>query len=306
MRLGSKEFNIVSKDNYPVSPILVRFQQDLKLKGLSERSQQSYVRAIRKFSEYLKRDPDTATEDDIRNYLLFLHKKQWEPSTINVAQNGLKHFFKITCPRDWKVLQFVRIKIPLKLPVVLSIPEVHLLLKIIEKPSMVCFFTLVYTLGLRLQEALHLQVEDIDSARKMVHVHRGKGAKDRYVPLPDFTLEVLREYYRSHRNSTFLFPSEGKDHLQAPHATRPMSESSVQGCIKKVLEQLKWQDRGISTHTLRHCYATHLLEAGVNIKLIQKYLGHAHLTSSMIYFHVTTVGEDAAIAKINSIMKRKP
>jgi integrase/recombinase XerD len=296
----------VSKDFHPVSPILARFQQDLKLKGLSSQTQQSYVRAVRKFSEYLKREPDSATEDDVRNYLLFLHDvQQWEPSTINVAQNGLKHFFKLTCPRDWPVLQFVRVKIPLKLPVVLSIPEVHILLKLIEKPSMNCFFTVVYTLGLRLQEALHLEVEDIDSARMMVHIHRGKGAKDRYVPLPIVTLQVLREYYRSHRNSTFLFPSEGKDHLQASQATEPMSESSVQGCITKVLAQLKWQDRGISTHTLRHCYATHLLEAGVNLKLIQKYLGHAYLTSTMIYFHVTTVGEETAIAKINSIMKRK-
>lgn len=296
----------MSKDFHPDSPILARFQQDLKLKGLASRTQQSYVRAVRKFSEYLKHEPDSATEDDVRNYLLFLHDSQkWEPSTINVAQNGLKQFFKLTCPRDWLVLQFVRVKIPLKLPVVLSIPEVHILLKLIEKPSMNCFFTVVYTLGLRLQEALHLEVEDIDSARMMVHVHRGKGAKDRYVPLPMGTLQVLREYYRSHRNSTFLFPSEGKDHLQASQATEPMSESSVQGCITKVLAQLKWQDRGISTHTLRHCYATHLLEAGVNLKLIQKYLGHAYLTSTMIYFHVTTVGEEAAIAKINSIMKRK-
>ena len=101
------------------------------------------------------------------------------------------------------------------------------------------------------------------------------------------------------------FPTEGKNHSQAPTADKPMSESSVQGTIKAVLEQLNWDNRGISTHTLRHCYATHLLEGGVSIKLIQKYLGHAHLTTTMIYLHVTTVGEENAIAKINAIMKRK-
>jgi site-specific recombinase XerD len=125
------------------------------------------------------------------------------------------------------------------------------------------------------------------------------------VPLPESTLQVLREYYKTHRNKDWIFPTEGKNHLQAPTAENPMGESSVQGTIKAVLEQLNWDNRGISTHTLRHCYATHLLEGGVSIKLIQKYLGHAHLTSTMIYLHVTTVGEENAIAKINSIMKRK-
>jgi site-specific recombinase XerD len=181
-----------------------------------------------------------------------------------------------------------------------------ILLKIIQKPSMRCFFWVVYGLGLRLQEALHLQVKDIDSKRMMVHVHRGKGAKDRYVPLPESVLTELRKYYATHRNEQWIFPTEGKDHAQTKIATMPMSESSVQGCIKKVLEQLNWQDRGISTHTLRHCYATHLLEAGVSLRLIQKYMGHAYITSTLVYVHVTTVGEEAAIAKINSIMKRKP
>lgn len=296
----------MSKDLNPLSPILIRFQQDLKLNGLSERTQESYGRAVRKFSDFLNRDPDSATQDDVRNYFLHIQDNlKWKPSTVNVAQNGIKRFFKLTCPRDWPVLKLVRVKTEIKLPVVLSVPEVRILLKIIEKPSMLCFFSVVYSLGLRLQEALLLQIEDIDSKRRLVHIHRGKGAKDRYVPLPEDTVQIMRTYWATHRNPTWIFPSEGKDHQQAKDATKAMSESSVQGCIKKVLAQLKWQDRGISTHTLRHCYATHLLEAGVSLKLIQKYLGHAHLTSTMIYLHVTTVGEEAAIAKINSLMKRK-
>jgi integrase/recombinase XerD len=139
----------------------------------------------------------------------------------------------------------------------------------------------------------------------LVHIHRGKGAKDRMIPLPDATLHILRDYYKTHRNKKWIFPSEGKDHSQAATADSPMSESSVQGVIKSVLKQLNWDQRGISTHTLRHCYATHLLEAGVSIKSIQKYLGHAHLTTTMIYLHVTTVGEEYATARINSVMKRK-
>ena len=296
----------MSIDKEPLSPILIRFQQDLQLNGLKERTQQSYVRNVRKFSEFLKRDPDSASEDDLRRYLLYIkNDAHWSSSTINVAQQALKRFFTLTCPQSWATLKLVRARGELKLPVVISISEVHTLLKLIEKPSMFCFFTVVYSLGLRLQEALNLHVKDIDSKRMLVHIHRGKGAKDRLVPLPESTLQVLREYYKTHRNKDWIFPTEGKNHSQAPTAENPMSESSVQGTIKAVLEQLNWDNRGISTHTLRHCYATHLLEGGVSIKLIQKYLGHAHLTSTMIYLHVTTVGEENAIAKINTIMKRK-
>jgi site-specific recombinase XerD len=296
----------MSKDKEPLSPILIRFQEDLQLNGLGETTQQSYGRAVRQFSEFLKREPDSASEDDLRRYLLYIKNDlQWAPSTINVAQQGLKKFFTITCPQTWATLRLVRARGELKLPVVISIGEVHTLLKLIEKPSMLCFFTVVYSLGLRLQEALNLQVTDVDSKRMLVHVHRGKGAKDRLIPLPESTLLILREYYKTHRNKNWIFPTEGKNHSQAPTAVKPMSESSVQGVIKAVLEQLNWDNRGISTHTLRHCYATHLLEGGVSIKLIQKYLGHAHLTSTMVYLHVTTVGEENAIAKINAIMKRK-
>ncbi len=293
-------------DTLPASSILVRFQQDLLLSGLSERSQEAYVRSVRKFTEFLKREPDTACEDDLRNYLLFIKNEQnWSGSTINVAQQGLKKFFKITCPQSWATLKLLRVRGEFKLPVVIAVSEVHTILKLVDKPSMFCFFTVVYSLGLRLQEALYLQVADIDSKRKMVHIHRGKGAKDRMIPLPDSTLHVLRDYYRTHQNKVWIFPTEGKNHSQAATADKPMSESSVQGVIKAVLKQLNWDHRGISTHTFRHCYATHLIEAGISLKMIQKYMGHAHLTSTMIYLHVTTVGEENAIAKINALMKRK-
>jgi integrase/recombinase XerD len=297
----------MSKDKNPLSPIAIKFQQDLQLKGLAESTQQSYVRALRKFTEFLQREPDTATEEDLRKYLLFIkNERNFDGSSINVAQCGLKWFFRFTCPRDWPTLRLLRVKRELKIPTVITINEVRLLLRVIQKPSMRCFFTTVYHLGLRLQEALHLEVSDIDSKRMLVHVHRGKGAKDRLVPLPESTLLALREFYATHHNPTLIFPAEGRNHKQAKTAKRPMSPSSVQLVIETVLEQLKWDQRGISTHTLRHCYATHLLEAGVNLRLIQKYLGHASLTSTMIYLHVTTVGEEDAIAKINLLMKRKP
>jgi integrase/recombinase XerD len=297
----------MSIDQKPSCPVAKRFLQDLKLNGASPRTQQSYVRAIRKFTEFLGHSPDLASEDQLRNYLLFLvDSKKWQPSTINVAQQALKRFFRVTCPKDWAVLKLARVQVEQKLPVVISIREVHTLLKLIEKPSMRCFFTVVYSMGLRLQEALNLQVADVDRQRMLIHVHRGKGAKDRLVPLPESTREIMRNYWATHRNPVWIFPAEGCNHKLASTAKQPMSESSVQDVIKAVLAQLNWDHRGISTHTLRHCYATHLLEAGVNLRLIQKYLGHKHLTSTMIYLHITTVGEEAAITKINTLMKGNP
>lgn len=296
----------MSKDKNPQCHFIQRFAEDLILTGKSQRTVQSYCRALRKLSEHLGHDPNQATEDDVRKYLLFVtEEKKWSSSTVNVALQALKLYYRITCPRDWPILKLARVKVQQNLPVVISIGEVHTLLKLIEKPSMQCFFTVVYHLGLRLNEALHLQISDIDSRRMMVHIHRGKGAKDRKIPLPEVTLDVLRKYWSTHRNPRWIFPAEGRDHTQAPTATQSMSESSVQDVIKAVLAQLNWSERGISTHTLRHCYATHLLEAGVSLRLIQKYLGHKHLTSTMIYLHITTMGEESAIAKINALFRRK-
>jgi site-specific recombinase XerD len=180
--------------------------------------------------------------------------------------------------------------------------EVDQLIGTVRKPALKCFFWTVYSLGLRLQEALHLQVSDVDAGRMLVHVRRGKGHKDRLVPLTPKTLRMLREHWATHRNPNWLFPCEGRDHQQSATADRPMRDTTVQDCIKKVVDQLDWSKRGISTHTLRHCYATRLLEAGVNLRQIQKYLGHSTLQTTTIYLHLTTVGEEVAVAKINALM----
>jgi site-specific recombinase XerD len=151
-------------DKNPQNPFIHRFADDLKLHGMSEHTIQSYCRALRKFIEFLGHAPDQASEDQLRNYLLFItEQRKWASSTRNVALQALKLYFRNTCPRDW--------------PVVITIGEVYTLLKLIEKPSMKCFFTVVYNLGLRLNEAIHRQIADIDSKRMMVHIHRGKGGK---------------------------------------------------------------------------------------------------------------------------------
>ena len=135
----------------------------------------------------------------------------------------------------------------------------------------------------------------------MVHVHRGKGAKDRYVPLPRRTLAMLREYWGTHRHPLWLFPATGRDHRQAALADGPMDKSSVQGAMRRVVLEMKFR-KAISIHSLRHSYATHLLEAGVNLRLIQQYLGHSSLQTTMVYLHLTTVSQEQALARIEDLM----
>jgi site-specific recombinase XerD len=276
---------------------------DMHLAGLSERTHESYLRAVRKFAQWLDKSPDAATEDDLRRYLLFIKNDQgWEANSLKVAYSGLKFFSARTCPREWPTLSKLRVGKQTRLPAVLTVPEVDRLIASIRKPAMKSFFWTVYSLGLRLQEALYLQVPDIDSGRMLVHVRRGKGHKDRLVPLTHKTRDMLRTHWSTHRNPQWLFPREGRNHQQAPTAQQPMDSNTVQDCIKKVVDQLGWSQRGVSTHTLRHSYATHLLEAGVNLRQIQKYLGHSTLQTTTLYLHLTTVGEEAAVAKICSLM----
>jgi integrase/recombinase XerD len=287
----------------PLTPLAEKMLQDLQLAGLSERTQEAYLRGVRKFAQWLNLAPDQASENDLRRYLLFIkNDQQWAGNSLKVAYSGLKFFYAHTCPREWPTLAKLRVPKQVKLPTVLTVPEVDQLIGAIRKLALKCFFWTVYSLGLRLQEALHLQVSDIDAARMLVHVRRGKGHKDRLIPLTDKTLQMLRAHWATHRHPQWLFPCEGRDHKQAATATRPMGQTTVQDCIKKVVAQLGWAKRGISTHTLRHCYATHLLEAGVNLRQIQKYMGHSTLMTTTIYLHLTTVGEEVAVAKINALM----
>ena len=290
----------------PLTPLAEKMLHDLQLAGMSARTQESYLRAVRKFAQFCRLSPDKASENDLRRYLLFIKNEQhWEANSLNVAYSGLKFFYKTTCPREWATLKNLRVPKSDKLPTVLSIPEVDQLMAAVRKPLMRCFLWTVYALGLRLQEALHLQVNDIDSRRMVVHVRRGKGHKDRLVPLTPYTLDLLRRTWATHRNPLWIFPAEGRDHKRARTAQRPMEPTTPQSCMKKVVNELGWGKRGVTIHTLRHCFATHLLEAGVNLRQIQKYLGHATLLTSTIYLHLTTVGEEAAIAKLKQLLDER-
>ena len=279
-----------------------RMHQDLQLAGLSERTQEAYLRAVRQLADHFHTPPDRLSEQQVREYFLHLkNDRKFATASLAIAYSGIKFFYSHTAPRDWTTLKRLRVRRDKKLPDVLSVEEVQRLIDAVRTHHNRAYFWTVYSLGLRLGEGLHLQVGDIDSARMLVHVHRGKGAKDRYVPLPSRTLNVLREYWVTHRHPQWLFPATGRDHKQAALATGPMDKSSVQGAMRRVVQELKFQ-KAISIHSLRHSYATHLLEAGVNLRLIQQYLGHSSLHTTMVYLHLTTASQEQAIARIEALM----
>lgn len=279
-----------------------RMTQDLQLAGLAERTQDAYLRAVRQLAEHFRTPPDRLTEPQLREDFLHLkNDRRFAPASLGIAYAGIKFFYSHTVPRDWPTLKRLRVPGEQRLPDVLSLEEVRRLLAAVRTPHNRCYFQAVYSLGLRLEEGLHLQVGDIDSSRMMVHVHHGKGAKDRYVPLPSSTLRSLREYWRAHRHPNWLFPATGRDHRGAATAESPMERSGVQGAMRRVVAEPKLR-KAISIHTLRHSYATHLLEAGVNLRLIQQYLGHSSLRTTMIYLHLTTASQEQARARIEELM----
>lgn len=286
-----------------MTPLRQQMMTALHLSGKSERTQESYVREVHLLAKFYHKSPDRITEPELQRY--FLHRKNVDglaPASMRLCYSGIRFFYQHVLQRDWHTLTLLRPQITHRLPAVLSVEEVKRLLAAATPWHNQVYFTTVYSLGLRLHEALYLQVSDIDGQRLQVHVHRGKGAKDRYVPLPAETLALLRSYWKTHRHPTWLFPATGRNHQQSSTATTPMRRSSVQGAFRTAKYRAGLTKMGVAIHTLRHSYATHLLEAGVNPRLIQRYLGHTQLETTMIYLHLTHKGQEEAYERLNGLM----
>ena len=226
-------------------------------------------------------------------------------ASLRVAYSGVKFFYTRTCRRDWQTLAKMKIQNVKSLPEVLTIPQVHRIIEACTTERVAVYLWTVYSMGLRLEEGLNLQVGDVDAQRGLVHVHRGKGAKDRYIPLPSSTLDWLRRYWSRHRHPRLLFPADGRNHTGISTATTPMSPTAVQGAMKKITQQIDFGKK-VSIHTLRHSYATHLLEAGVSLRVIQQYLGHSSLQTTMVYLHLTETAQVDTRKVIEKIFRRPP
>ena len=276
-----------------MSALRQKMIEDMQLKGLALRTQEAYVNAVLQLSRRFKKSPDSIDEDELREYFLYLkNEKQVADSTFSIALCGIKFFYEQTLKKEWHTLQLVRPNRKKKLPVVFSIEEVKRVLDCVHRfQYQVCLHT-IYACGLRLLEGTRLRVKDIDSDRKMIHVVQGKGGKDRYIPLPDHTLRLLRHHWLTHCNPVWVFPSR--------NGLAAIDETAVQKAFRAALRE-SGVHKAASVHTLRHSYATHLLEAGVDLRIIQIYLGHASPSTTAIYTHLTSVTETQVNQRINQI-----
>ena len=272
--------------------------EDMQLRGFALRTQEAYLLAVRQLARYYNKSPDQVTEEELRQYFLYLKNvKHAARNTCTIALCGIKFFFQHTLGREWKTFDFLRPPHEHKLPVVLSVEEVGRILNCVHHQRYRVCLTTIYACGLRLLEGVHLQVKEIDGERQMLHLHHGKGGKDRYIPLPSACLTMLRRHWQTHHHPVWLFPA-----LRAGgQGDQPMNESALQRAFRSAVKESGVRKKA-TVHTLRHSYATHWLEAGVNLRIIQSYLGHASPTATAIYTHLTSSTHAQTSDKINELV----
>jgi len=268
-----------------ISPLRQRMLDDMRMRKFGEKTQLDYVRAVRNFTKYLKRSPDTASVEDLRNYQLHLVDHGISPASLNSAISGLKFFFNVTLDRGDLVAKMQPVHLPRKLPVILSREEVRRLIAAAGNLKHQTALALAYGTGLRVNEVVTLKVGEIDSQRMTLRVEQGKGQKDRYAMLSPVLLERLRVWWRVARaqgkmlDGGWLFPGL--------NPIRPLSARQLNRAIHTAADEAGIE-KHISMHSLRHAFATHLLEQKVDIRLIQVLLGHKKLETTALYAQVAT------------------
>jgi len=274
-----------------------RMLQDLQLHGYAEKTQRCYISAVRSLAQFSRKSPDLLGEEDLRQYFLHLiNVRQVARSTVTQHLSGIKFFYETTLSRPFPVLGLVRPGKRVKLPVVLSRTEVVTILERVRHPVANMALTLIYACGLRLSEGCQVRVEDIDTARMLLWVRNGKGGKDRSVPLPEKALGRLRAYWVARRPpGPWLFST-------APSGA-PISRSLPQKAFRAAVLESSVNKKA-SVHTLRHSYATHLLEQGVDLRVIQALLGHASAATTTIYTHLTQTVLANLNTSINQLMDK--
>ena len=262
-----------------MSALRRRMLEDMRLNGLSARTQESYVGAVSRLARHYGRSPDVLSEEEVRRYFLYLHtERKVADHTLGVYYCGIRFFFEKTLGREWRLMNLVRVKRRKRLPVVLSPGEVKRILGLVRNASAHTALTTIYACGLRISEAAHLRVSDIDTERMQLRVREGKGGKDRYVPMSARLVAILREHWRALRPEDYLFPGKRPGHYVSP--------STIGRWFKLALAESEVAKQA-TVHTLRHSYATSLLDRGVSIRLIQEILGHKSPQTTSIYTHVT-------------------
>ena len=286
-----------------MNELITRFKEDLQLSGYAERSIKSYISSVLRLQRYYNKPLEEVSEEDLRRYWLSCQNETgWSSATLRISYSGIGLFFRKTLVQPWGIFREIKWKREETLPTILSLEEVRKIIYALPTLQSRTFYLTLYSLGLRLREATTLQVRDILSSRGLVHIHHGKGSLDRMVPLPQVTLEALRTYYRTHRNPKWIFPALGHDGgKDAGIAKQPIRDSSVQSVLQRTLHRMNFK-KHVHPHVFRHAYATHLLEANIPIRHVQKILGHKTLQSTMVYLHVTTQAQTDSNQRVAGFM----
>jgi site-specific recombinase XerD len=268
-----------------ISPLRQRMLEDMALRKLGDKTQSAYVRAVREFAAHLRRSPDTATAEDLRRYQLHLVETGVSPISINAAITGLKFFFSVTVGNAAVVAKMSPVRVPHRLPIVLSREEVARLIECAGNDKYQAALSVAYGAGLRASEVLGLKIGDIDSQRMVLRVDQGKGHKDRFAMLSPALLQKLRIWWRTaHANGQLL---DGGWLFPGLNRVNPLTPRQLNRAIRAAA-QSAGIDKHVSMHTLRHSFATHLLEQKVDIRVIQVLLGHKKLETTALYAQVAT------------------
>jgi integrase/recombinase XerD len=277
-------------------------ESSLKLQGLAPSTIDCYARALRRVTEFTGCCPDKLTKSQLQKYFASLvETHSW--ATVKVDRNGLQHFWTHVLEREWDWIKIVKAPKVKTLPDILSVDETFRVLSAVREIRFRTCLLAIYSMGLRLGEGLRLQVGDIDGQRGFVHIRAAKGKKDRYVPLPHSTYRALQTYWCTHRNPVLLFPSTAGMKTSVKYAKTVMDSGSMQKALKASILACKIKKR-ISVHSLRHSYATHLLEAGIDLRVIQEYLGHKSPVTTIRYTQLTQVTQKNAKEIIERLMNR--
>lgn len=268
--------------------------KEMQIRNYSPRTIDTYCKLLCKLEKEFGKSLYEITTEDFKSKLHFMiTQKGASTSTVNQLISAFKIFYVDVCHREWEEFHVKRPRKEKKLPIVLSLEEVGRMISVTNNLKHKAILMLTYSAGLRRMEVLQIKPKDIDSQRMQVRVVQGKGKKDRYTILSQKTLETLREYYKAERPTQFLFEPAG-------HKGQPLSERSVEHIVKNSAKKAGIK-KDVSFHTLRHCFATHLLEAGVNLRQIQQFMGHTSFKTTAVYLHVAHIKTNEFTSPLDKI-----
>ncbi len=266
---------------------------NLRLQGKRPSTIDAYARAVRRITAFFDKTPDTLNVQELKIYFnKLIQSHSW--STVKLDRNGLQFFYRYTLNKQWEWLSIVKPPQVKRLPDIITPQQVTSVINKTKQLRYQVFFLTLYSLGLRLSEGLNLTISDIDSETMQVHLRNAKGGKDRIVPLPAQTLLALRAYWKTHRHPRLLFPGKGSA------SNSPMDKGSVQKALKQVLRDCRI-NKNISPHSLRHCFATHLLEQGLDLRSLQHLLGHSSLNTTARYTQLTKLKQHDIVCAVNKL-----